>query len=211
VRIEAVLAISVLVAVAVLTQLEPPRAAAQAQNLNALASSSSPSQIDRGYIQKNAEVSGLIMVLRVSPGKIGENQFELGLGSEFGGIGEVQDVRLDFENKGAATGQSRLALPLSGSAKFSAKAANLSLPGDWTITAIIRRRGLDDVRQAFDVPVAKAQGGGTSSTAATTSDSIWDWPFSGARSFGAIAALIVGAIVALAVGVWQYRELRESR
>ena len=155
VRIEAVLAIMVLVAVAVLTQLEPPRAAAQAQNLTASASSAAPVKTQSDYIQKNAEVSGLIMVLRVTPGKIGENQFDIGLGSEFGGIGEVQDVRLDFVNKAANTGQSRLALPLAGSAKFSAKAANLSLPGDWTITAIIRRLGIDDVRADFTIPIAK--------------------------------------------------------
>jgi copper transport protein len=204
VRVEAVLAIAVLVSVAVLTQLEPPRAAAQAQDLRAAAPATSPTKTDLGYIQRNAEVEGLIMVLRITPGKVGQNTFEVGLGSEFGSVGEVQDVRLDFTNKTASTGQSRLDLPLAGSARFEATAANLSLPGDWTVTAIVRRRGVDDVTTTFDVPIAKVG-------ASPSSDSIWDWPLHGARSYGAIVAIVLGMLATLGVGGWQYRELREAR
>lgn len=208
VRVEAVLAIALLVSVAVLTQLEPPRAEAEAQALSAAAAASGgPAKTERGYIQDDAEVEGLIMVLRITPGKVGQNQFELGLGSEFGGVGEVQDVRLDFTNKTASTGQSRLELPLAGSARFEANAANLSLPGDWAITAIVRRRGVDDVRATFDVPIAKE---GASAGGASSSDSIWDWPLQGARSWSAIAAVVFGLLAAASVGIWQYRELRES-
>ena len=103
------------------------------------------------------------------------------------------------------------------SARYAASAANLSLPGDWAITAIIRRRGADDVQAKFDVPIsqnATASSSSSSSAATSTkasSDSMWDWPFHGARSAGAIAALVVGVFAALGVGVWQYRELREAQ
>jgi len=181
----------------------------QAQNLAAASQTQQPAANVRGYIQKSAELEGLIMILKVTPGNVGENTFEIGLGSEFGAIGEVQDVRLDFVNKDANTGQSRLELPLSGSAKYSASAANLSLPGDWTITATVRRRGVDDVRATFTLPITAGDQAAPSAT--TASESIWGWPFHGARSYGAIAALIAGVAAALAVGVWQYRELRETR
>ncbi len=211
VRVEAVLAIALLVSVAILTQLEPPRAAAEAQDLRAaVPATTSPAKIDLGYIQKNAEVEGLIMVMRITPGKIGQNKFEVGLGSEFGGVGEIQDVRLDFENKTSSTGQSRLELPLAGSARFETTAANLSLPGDWTVTAIVRRRGVDDVSATFNVPIATEGASAPSASGAASSDSIWDWPLQGARSWGAIAAVLFGLLAAASVGIWQYRELRES-
>jgi copper transport protein len=210
VRVEAILAAAVLVSVAVLTQLEPPRAEAEAQDLSAPANvPSAPAPIDRGYIQENAEVEGLIMVLRITPGDVGQNTFELGLGSEFGAIGEVTDVQLDFNN--AETGQSRLELPLTGSARFSTDAANLSLPGDWTVTAIVRRRGEDDVSASFEIPIGKTESDTPNASAADDSSSIWDWPFEGPRSVGAIAAVVFGLLAASGVGVWQYRELRESR
>ena len=207
VRVEAVLAIAVLVSVAVLTQLEPPRAAAEAQALRA-AAEAGPAKVDRGYIQEDAEVDGLIMVLRITPGTVGENEFEVGLGSEFGAIGEIVDVRLDFENAAASTGQSRLELPLAGSARFATNATNLSLPGDWSIKAIIRRGGADDVVATFQLPIAQE---GASVASAEASDSIWDWPLSGARSWAAIIATVLGLLAAASAGAWQYRELRETR
>jgi hypothetical protein len=40
---------------------------------------------------------------------------------------------------------------------------------------------------------------------AADAPSIWDWPFDGARSAGAVAALIAGAVALTGVAVWQYR------
>ncbi len=206
VRLEAALGIVVLVAAAVLIQLEPPRAAAEVARQTAAPSQQS-ARPTPASIQKTAEVNGLIMGLKITPGALGQNNFELGLGSEFGGIGDVIDTRLDFENTTSNAGKSSLPLPLRGSAKFSADGSNLSLPGDWTITAVVHRRGADDVQGKFNVSIAAGAAGGpgaTAPTATTTkSNSIWHWPFTGKRSLAAIALLTAVGASAAMWGVWR--------
>jgi copper transport protein len=212
VRIEAVLGIAVLVAVGVLTQLEPPRAEAEAE---AAAAQQPPSQVtndsidERGYFLEAAQVGGLVVSLKVDPARVGVNTFEVGLGSEFGNVGEVLLVRLVFDHEDPAIGQSQLDLPLSGSAKFAAEGSNLSLPGNWDVTATIRRRGEEDVQNDYTIPVRQPgdTGEGPEADAADES-SIWDWPFEDRRSLGAIIALAVGGVGLVAVGVWQARNLR---
>ena len=210
VRIEAVLGVCVLVAVGVLIQLEPPRAVAEVEAAsNEPAAPSAPTDAniaERGYFLKASQVEGLVISLKVDPAQVGQNAFEVGLGSEFGGVGEVQEVRLDFDHEDPEIGSSVLDLPLAGSAKFAVDGANLSIPGNWLVTATIRRRGEDDVRTDFSVPVGLEASAATA--AGETSSSIWDWPFEDRRSPGAIAALAVGAAGLLGVGAWQYRNVR---
>ncbi|MBI4570843.1 MAG: copper resistance protein CopC/CopD, partial [Chloroflexi bacterium] len=188
VRLEAVLGIVVLVAVAVLIQLQPPRATAQAQSL----SQPAPTEIEDGRYLEAAQSGGLVISLQIEPVQVGQNTFEVGLGSEFGGIGEVEEVRLDFDHADESIGSSRLDMPLAGSAKFLADGSNLSLPGAWKITATVRRRGEEeDVRATFDLTLAAPAAGG-GSAADEGSESVWGWPFQDRRTAGAIAALGVG-------------------
>ena len=209
VRLEAVLAIVVLIAVAVLIQLQSPRSNAEAADQAATLADQAPPPIQRNDIRKNAEVDGLIMSLIIEPGQLGENKFELGLGSEFGPIGEVLagGVRLEFEHADAGEGGSRLALPLFGSAKFESLGSNLSLPGDWTITANVQRRGEDDVRATWTVTIDAPEDANAAAIAGS-SDTLWQWPFQGGRSTGAIAVLAAGGIAAIVTGGWQLRRLR---
>jgi len=199
VRAEAALGVAVLISVAALIQLQPPRAGAEAAAQSAGPLIPAPSDTEDEVFRESAEVEGLILSLVIDPARVGQNSFELGMGAEFGGIGEVLDARLDFAPPNAGAGSSRLPLALAGSAKYTAEGANLSLPGDWTVTANVRRRGEDDVRQSFTVPVAEAgpapgEGPEPGAAAADESDSIWDWPFEGGRSAAAIAVLaVVGA------------------
>ena len=208
VRVEAVLAIVVLVAVAVLTQLQTPRNTADAIEQAAVISAQQPAQNERRGITKSAEVDGLIMLLRIEPGEIGQNTFELGLGAEFGGIGEVLDIRLDFDHQDVGEGGSRLPLTLSGSARYTAEGSNLSLPGEWSVTATVRRRGLDDTQAFFDIPLRALDG---AEAGDAESESIWHWPFDGAQSAGAFAAIAFGAVGVVGVGAWQLRNTRRPR
>jgi copper transport protein len=205
VRAEAVLGIAVLVAVAVLIQLQPPRAAAEAERRAAEAIAQPPSQPEAGRFREAAEVEGLIMSLRIEPARVGENTFVLGLGSEFGAIGEVIEARLDFER--AEAGSSRLPLSLSGSQEYSARGANLSLPGEWAVTVNVRRRGEDDVRATFDVAVAEpgAAPGEPAVLEEEESESVWRWPFEGRRSAGAIAVLAAVPFIAAGWVAWRVR------
>jgi len=200
IRLEAVLAILVLVAVGVLTQLEPARAEAEADAATGQAdiTSADPLAEERGYFLRASQVGGLVVSLKVDPGQVGANTFEVGLGSEFGGVGEVQLVRLDFQHPDPEIGSSRLELPLSGSQKYAIDAPNLGLPGEWSITATVQRSNEDDVNAQFEVPVG---------VKTDDESSIWDWPFDGLRSTGVMIALAVGAVGLLATFVWQRRNI----
>ena len=216
VRAEAVLGIVVLVAVAVLIQLQSPRttadaaeqAAAQAAAAQA-AADQAPDPADKGYFQDAVEVDELIVALRIEPGEVGQNRFSMGLGTEFGFIGEVlQDgVRLEFEHEREDVPTSSLQLPLAGSALYGGEGGFLNLPGEWTITVNIQRRGLDDVRAAFeiDIPDPSAAEGENEpadepAESKSESESIWQWPFDGARSAGAIGVLAGTAVVIVGWG-----------
>jgi hypothetical protein len=204
VRIEAVLGIAVLAAVAVLIQLQPPRAAALVDAQRETSSQPPSGANEDGYYQQAAQIGGLIVSLRIDPAVVGQNTFEVGLGSEFGDVGEIQLVRLNFDHADPNIGSSELDLPLAGSAKFEAVGTNMSIPGDWAVTTTVRRRGQDDVRTEFTVPVA-AEAPAEGPAAAAESESIWDWPFSGKRSGAAIGVLIAGGVALGGVAAWQYR------
>ena len=210
VRLEAVLAIVVLIAVAVLIQLQSPRSNAEAADQVATLAGQAPAPIQRNDIRKNAEIDGLILSLIIDPGQLGENTFELGLGSEFGPIGEVLGggVRLEFEHADTGEGGSRLTLPLFGSAKFESLGSNLSLPGDWTITANVQRRDEDDVRATWTVTIDAPEEDVIGAAIVDSSGTLWQWPFKGGRSTGAIAVLVAGGVTAVATGAWQLRRLR---
>ncbi len=200
VRLEAVLGVLVLVAVGVLIQLEPARAEAEADAAAGRAdiTSADPLTAERGYFLRASQAGGLVISLKVDPAQVGSNNFEVGLGSEFGGVGDVLLVRLDFEHPDPEIGGSRLELPLAGSSKFALEATNLSLPGEWNITATVRRRDNDDIFASFDVPVG---------VVAESDSTIWDWPFDGMRSTGVIIALAVGAVGLVLTLVWQRRNI----
>lgn len=223
VRVEAIFGIALLVAVGVLTQLEPPRAGAEARAATSVsdisslleANQSTQRDPDREGFLSSGQAGGLVISLQIKPGYPGINTFELGLGSEFGNVGEVLLVRLDIDHRDPDIPPSRLELPLAGSARFSAQGANLSQPGVYDITAVIRRRGEDDVVTNFTVDVEEpkegaSQGppGAAGDRGATQDGSIWDWPFEDARSTGAIAALAVGGAGLAIVAFWQARNVR---
>ncbi|MEX0786683.1 MAG: CopD family protein, partial [Dehalococcoidia bacterium] len=213
VRLEAVLAVMVLVAVGVLIQLEPARAEAEvaAANPDLVFGRGSDDEVnERGYFLEATQLGGLVISLAVDPAEVGVNEFEVGLGSEFGEVGEILLVRLEIDHEDPNIGASTLDLPLSGSAKFSAEGSNLSLPGLWDVTTTVRRRGLDDVITNFTVPVG-AEGAGDEAAGAAAESSIWDWPFDGAQGVGAVLALSFGGAGLVLVGAWQLRALRKSR
>lgn len=215
VRAEAVLGIMVLVAVGVLIQLQSPRTTAKAES-GQVAAAATPepagSQDESGY-REDTEVNSVIFLLRIDPAHVGENAFELGLGAEGGSVGEITDVRLEFVHEGGDIGDSRLPMTLSGSARYSANGSNLSLPGEWTVTANVRRRNADDLRASFTVPVgeqapAGGDGGAPAAQAAEESNSIWQWPFNGARSAAAIALLAAVGSGGAAWGAWRLARRR---
>ena len=204
IRIEALAGAAVLAAAAALIQLQSPRdgsAAAAFASTGITQTSSQASQVTPGKPFTQTRESGVMQVfLDIDPAKVGENTFTLGLGSEFGNPPKVIQARLQFDHQSASTGQSRLELDnASNSAAqvlYKASGANLSLPGEWKITANFRLEGQDDLNQTFDINLPGAPAATTSA-----STSIWDWPLRNAFSDAmlALGLVVVGAVVVVQV------------
>ena len=97
VRAEAVLAITVLVAVAVLIQLQAPRTAAEAEEI--IAAIQEAAAEGKGVLLEEAQAGGLNLGLRIDPGRLGANRFELELSSDSRDLGEVLQTRLEFNHE----------------------------------------------------------------------------------------------------------------
>ncbi len=210
VRVEATMGAVVLAAAAALIQLQSPRdsaaaaayaASGQTQSDNStIAGGSVTGSGDTEGFTQTREAGVLQIFLDVTPAKVGENEFTLGLGSEFGNPPDVIQARLQFDREGdtATEGQSRLILAnASGTPNqvlFKESGANLSLPGAWKITVNLRITGQDDVSQVFELNLPGADASQPAST------SIWDWPLDNAFS---IAAMVVIAVVAVLGAGWQ--------
>ena len=76
------------------------------------------------------------------------------MGAEFGAVGEVEEVLLEFEHEGDPDAGFSLPLELAGSLRYLGETSDLSLSGDWTATLTVRRRGEEDVQATFDVPIS---------------------------------------------------------
>jgi copper transport protein len=212
IRVEATMGAIVLASAAALIQLQSPRdsaaaaayaASGQAQGSGgAIAGGAVTGSGKTAGFTQTREVGILQLFLDVTPAKVGENEFTLGLGSEFGNPPEVLQARLQFDREGdtSTEGQSRIVLTNAAGTPnqvlYKGTSANLSLPGRWKITVNLRIKDKDDVSQEFELDVAGAQG-----ATKPASTSIWDWPLDNAFS---VAAMVVIAAVAVAGAGWQF-------
>ena len=104
------------------------------------------------------------ITLRVSPGQIGANEFSVVVGPvDPDTYGELQRVYLRFTPSGAndAAGMSnqRIQLQQAGPSDpwtFRATGAYLALEGDWQVSAIVRRAGVEDFEAPFALTATDA-------------------------------------------------------
>ncbi|MDX1437201.1 MAG: copper resistance protein CopC [Anaerolineales bacterium] len=105
------------------------------------------------------QADDLFIHLKVTPNEVGENEFWVHLyHSDASPIGDVQLVRLSFENVRSQLGRSQIDLASSGLDVFEQSGANLSQSGEWDVEVYIRRRGQDDVVGRMTVEVRATAG-----------------------------------------------------
>ena len=96
------------------------------------------------------------ITLRVTPGQVGANEFSVVVGPvDPANFGELQRIDLRFSRAGTSapgTSDQRVELQRAGPNDqwtFRGAGAYLALEGDWMITAIIRRAGVEDFEAPF--------------------------------------------------------------
>jgi copper transport protein len=184
VTLEAGVAITIMVTVAVLVQTTVP---ARAQDA-----------IDNTYEEVLA-ADDLAIHVQVSPNQAGQNDFLVHLYHQDGSsVGEVQLVRLFFEYLDDNVGQAVAEMEPITASLFHLEGAFLSRAGAWELSVYVRRRGLDDT--LVSTPLGVASPGGSSG-------SMWQNPLPGLPPSltGAGVLLVVG------IGLWYGRDLLVRR
>jgi copper transport protein len=121
-----------MIAVAVLVQTQPPERTYSQHSHS-------------GYVNL-VNAADLSIHVEVTPAQVGINQFYAHLAHKDGSpIGEVQLVRLIFENQDVELGQSTTELSPMGVDFFGVEGAFLNQPGHWKLSLYVRRRAVDDV------------------------------------------------------------------
>jgi len=106
------------------------------------------------------------MNINISPGQIGQNTFSLKVTADGKPLQSAKEVLLRFTPANANLPPSELQLLGDGDGTFSAKGANLSLPGKWQVQAVVRRADKFDAYSNFDFNLRRAN---TVETPANTS------------------------------------------
>jgi mono/diheme cytochrome c family protein len=143
VTLEAVVALALTIAVAVLVQTPAPRGLAQPD--------AAAVELPFNTI---ARAGDIYIHLQITPNQAGHNRFWTHLYHPDGSpIGEVQLVRLLFDYQEMQLGQARADLSPLGQDTFAAEGTFLSQPGQWNLSAYVRRRGMDDALADVSVTV----------------------------------------------------------
>ncbi|MBX3062080.1 MAG: copper resistance protein CopC [Anaerolineae bacterium] len=133
--VEIVLTIGVLIAVGIMTSIQPARTALASQQGTGLGSNTALAPFSDMYMSPDIHV-----MLDISPGWVGMNTFTVTLADLAGNwIPDASLVRLRMEPESANVGQSDLKLEHTVDGTYTARGANLNLPGLWNVRLSIRR------------------------------------------------------------------------
>ncbi len=151
VRLEAGLALAVLLAAAVLVQYPTAR-----QERAAEANVQASTQAAIGF--EDTQPAGDLQVnVSIAPNLVGTNSFQVFLFPPPGGqVGDVQRIRLRFKPPDPTLGPSEIIAEPAGANFYKAVGAFFTLPGSWELQVDVRRRQVEDTSALFRVAVAGA-------------------------------------------------------
>ena len=214
VRLEALLAVAVLAAVAVLTQLPSPRStlvepvAAQPLELER------EEAVEEGReIYRTTEVEdGLFVVLTLSPGRVGDNRYRLDVVSQdVSRVVALEGATFQLQPDSASEATIEVELNQVGLGQWEGEAELFDSPGPWRLTLTLPRQGLPPVQVDFRVSI----GGGASQPSppavASGGSNLWAWPLLegfGANAPTAIVVTILAAAWSLALFAFVRHRLR---
>ena len=97
------------------------------------------------------QVDDLSLDISISPGRVGQNTFTLFINTTEGHpLHSAKEVLLRFTPTQSNLSPSELELIGQGDGTFSARGANLSLPGSWQVQALVRREDKFDAYANFN-------------------------------------------------------------
>ena len=147
---EVVVAVLVVLTVGFLTELEPARQVAAREGLGA-----------PDFIEFAGSAEGADMTLRVEPGAVGVNRFEVSLEDRLGNpIENASDVSVRIGNLDHDMGDQVLQAAPAGNGVYVADGGRLSMAGAWQTELVVRRPDAFDARTGFRFEVEAGGSGG---------------------------------------------------
>ena len=141
IRTEMALGIALLLAVGVLSGVAPAFEALQAHK-------------EQGIIE-TASVDGVDMMLRVMPGKSGDNEIGVEFTDPRPGAAQVPpEVLLRLTTTSMDMGTQQIEATSADGVRYTARGSYFPMVGPWELEVIIRRPGFNDVRKAFTLDIS---------------------------------------------------------
>ncbi|MGH2531204.1 MAG: copper resistance protein CopC [Thermomicrobiales bacterium] len=185
ITLEAVLMVLLFVAVGRLTSLQPARATLAAEG---------------NAIHRDLEANGQAGTLTLTPGATGPNHYRLELSGEPLPVDTEGVLRLTLD--GQDLGQQELALTRAAGNAFEGHGSELSIAGDWSIVAIVRKIGEFQWQDTTAVDIA------ATAPPSRAPGPAWHFDTGGVAGIALIVASVIGFGVAWSAG--RNRLRRES-
>jgi len=151
VAIEAVIAVLIIVAVGVITSLEPARQVASREGIGIS---------DELRFDDTAE--GVAISLTVAPGHVGQNRLVVLLEDRFGNaIANADGVSVDLTSLDVDLGKETLVAENQGDGQYVVEEGLLSVAGAWQTAVVVRRSNAFDARTAFRFIAARTSASGS--------------------------------------------------
>ena len=151
VAVEAVIAVLIVLAVGVLTSLEPARQVASREGIGVA---------DELRFSDTAE--GVEIKLAVAPGQVGQNRLLVSLKDRLGHpVTNAEGVSIDLTSLDVDLGKTTLVAQNLGDGQYVIEEGLFSVAGAWQAAVIIRRSDAFDARTAFRFIAAKTSASGS--------------------------------------------------
>ena len=152
IKIECLLAASVLCAASVLTMTSPPASMQNNGITQSNLSSNVPSAMQNEFV-RTLETQRVPIVLVISPFVTGFNNITVNFVGSNESVGKVSNVSIEFKKSDLSLGPIFAKLSASNETSYSIEGGYLSQPGQWDVKIIIQRSNLYDLifRTSFTV------------------------------------------------------------
>jgi mono/diheme cytochrome c family protein len=151
VAVEATVAVLIVLAVGVLTSLEPARQVASREGIGVA---------DELKFSDTAE--GIEIQLTVAPGQVGQNRFVVGLEDRLGNsLIDAEEVSIDLTSLDVDLGKTTLVARNLGDGRYAIDDGLFSVAGAWQAAVVVRRSDAFDARTAFRFIAAKTSASGS--------------------------------------------------
>lgn len=155
IKIECILAASVLCAASVLTVTNPPGAIQNNEATQTYFNADMPSAIQDEFV-RTLETQRVPIMFVISPYVTGFNNFAVNFLGENESIGQVSNVSMEFRKSDLSLGPIFAKLSKNNETSYSVNGGYLSQPGQWDLKIIIQRSNLYDLNYRLSFTVSKS-------------------------------------------------------